>query len=314
MNKILMRIGVGTVFSLATVGICFAQTTPTTTTTTKTTTVTETKKNADGTVTVTEYPIGKEVTVELTPTTMIPGAKGRATIMRGDKETTIKLDYSGLKGDAQSYNVYAVDPSGNVTSLGTIDATNDTGTLSLTTPLNQFMLVLSPESGWTAVDNSKVVLRSIPPTGQAVVPVAKNPDEKQVAAAVETKAYNAPLLGVPNLRGDAEIRVKFTGELQGLKGKAYLNPRRDGVTQIKMRFDDMKMAPKGDKRFVLWTVSADNKYTKIGEVINTGRRQEAEIRGETKLKDFGLFVTMEEKDVTQPTGIIVTEFSGNDKR
>jgi hypothetical protein len=110
------------------------------------------------------------------------------------------------------------------------------------------------------------------------------------------------------MKGDSEIRVKFTGELSGLKGKAYVNPRNDGVTQIKMRFDDMKMAPKGDRRFVLWAVSPDNKYIKLGQVVNTGDRQEAEIRSETKLNDFGLFVTMETGDVNQPTGVIVTEF------
>ncbi len=74
-----------------------------------------------------------------------------------------------------------------------------------------------------------------------------------------------------------------------------------------MRVDDMKMPPK-DKRFVLWASSADGKYTKIGQVINAGKRQESEIRGETALKDFGLFVTVEETDVTQPQGTVYTTF------
>jgi hypothetical protein len=75
-----------------------------------------------------------------------------------------------------------------------------------------------------------------------------------------------------------------------------------------MRFDDMKLAPK-EKRYVLWAVSPENTYTKIGQVINTGKRQEAEIRGETALKDFGLFVTLENADVTQPTSTIYSTFS-----
>lgn len=210
----------------------------------------------------------------------------------------------------KSYNVYAVDPAGVVTSLGTVNIENGAGVAELTTPLNQFMLVLSPDANLTAVDNTKVALRSAIPTGFAVVPVAKTPGtEKRVAESVKTTAYNAPLLGIPNLKGDTEIRMRFTGELQGLKGKAYINPRPDGVAQIKMRFDDMKQAPKGDRRFVLWAVSPDNKIVKIGQVINTGERQEAELRGETKMSDFGLFVTMESSDVEQPTGVIVTEFS-----
>ena len=48
----------------------------------------------------------------------------------------------------------------------------------------------------------------------------------------------------------------------------------------------MKMAPK-DKRFVLWASAPDGSYTKLGQVINTGKRQESEIRSETALTDFG---------------------------
>jgi hypothetical protein len=39
----------------------------------------------------------------------------------------------------------------------------------------------------------------------------------------------------------------------------------------------------------------------LGQVVDTGGRQEAEIRREMALTDFGLFVTVEEKDVTVPT-------------
>jgi hypothetical protein len=135
-------------------------------------------------------------------------------------------------------------------------------------------------------------------------------EEKQVAgSAPVSSAYNVPLLGIAGLeKGETEIRINFSGDLQGLKGKAYVNNSKEGVTKIKMRFDDMKMAPK-EKRYVLWAVSPENTYTKIGQVINTGKRQESEIRGETALKDFGLFVTMEDADVTQPTSTIYSTFS-----
>jgi hypothetical protein len=95
-----------------------------------------------------------------------------------------------------------------------------------------------------------------------------------------------------------------------LKGKAYLDNSKAGLTKIKMRFDDMKMAPK-QKRYVLWAVSPTKEYTKIGQVINNGERAEAEIRGETALKDFGLLVTLEEKDVLQPSGKMYSTFSVN---
>lgn len=306
-NKRLLHIGGAFVFALtATSGILAQTTTQTTTTTVK-----ETRQNPDGSYTIVEYPVGKEVTVNLTPTTMIPGASGTAKVLRSADGTAIALDLTGVTGEMKSYNIYAVEPSGAISSLGTVNVENGAGTVQLTTALNRFMLVLSPEANLTTYSpEAKVLLRSAVPTGYAVVPVSESFDNKQVATTAKTSAYNAPLLGVAKMKGDSEIRVKFTGELSGLKGKAYVNPREDGVAQIKMRFDDMKLAPKGDRRFVLWAVSPENKYIKLGQVINTGERQEAEIRSETKLKDFGLFVTMETSDVDQPTGVIVSEFGG----
>jgi hypothetical protein len=106
-----------------------------------------------------------------------------------------------------------------------------------------------------------------------------------------------------------EIRIDFSGELAGLKGKAYLDPgKKSGVTQVKMRFDDMKYAPK-EKRFVLWASAPDGSYTKLGQVVNNGKRQESEIRSETELKNFGLFVTVEETDVTTPTSRTYSVFT-----
>lgn len=75
-----------------------------TTTTTKTTTVTkkEVVANPDGTYTVIEYPVGKEVTVELTPN-QLEGAKGWAKVLRTDDGTTVALDLSGLPESSKEY-------------------------------------------------------------------------------------------------------------------------------------------------------------------------------------------------------------------
>jgi hypothetical protein len=260
-----------------------------------------------------EYPVGKEVTVDLTPLNL-QGAKGVARINRSDNGTNVALDLSGLPADAKSYYVYAVDPTGAVSLLGATTVNNGIGTATFKTPMSQFMLVLSPNEGLTTIGgDTPVVFRSAVPQGYAVVgnrPSSSIEQTKQVAgSAPVSSTYEVPLLGIPSLGGkDTEIRIQFSGELQGLKGKAYIDSKQAGATQIKMRFDDMKMAPK-QKRFVLWAVSPDRKYTKIGQVINTGRRQEAEIRGETALNDFGLFVTMEETDVTEPRGTIYAPFT-----
>ncbi len=185
---------------------------------------------------------------------------------------------------------------------------------TFTTPLNQFMLVLSPTEGLTTVgSDTSIAFRSNVPKGYAVVrnrPTSSINDSKQVAGSrAVNSTYNVPLLGVSGFKkGETEIRINFSGDLKGLKGKAYLDTSKEGLTKIKMRFDDMKLAPK-DKRYVLWAVSSDNAYTKIGQIINAGKREEAEIRGETALTDFGLLVTVEDDDVLQPTSTLYSSFS-----
>lgn len=315
-KKTLLTFGGGLLLSAALTGVGVAQ--ETTTKTTTTTTKTEVVQNADGTYSVIEYPVNKEVIVDLTPMTGMNGARGTARVMRMDKETMVDFDLSGIGEKASSYYAYAVDPTGAVTFLGPITSENGMAKASFKTPLNQFMLVLSPSEGLTTIaGDTPVVFRSSIPKGYAVVPSGmtmngKEAKEKMVAQSDTVNSiYNVPLLNVPSFDNKTtEIRINFSGDLQGLKGKAYVDPRKDGATQIKMRFDDMKMAPK-DKRFVLWAVSPENAYTKIGQVINTGKRAEAEIRGETALKDFGLFVTVEDTDVTQPTGKTYSSFSVN---
>lgn len=306
-----LTLGSSLVLSATLAGVGFAQET-TKTTTTKTTTRTETVVNADGTYSVIEYPVNKEVIVDLMPT--INGAKGTARVMRMGNETTVNFDLSGVGNTASSYYAYTVDPTGAVTYLGPVNSDSGLAKASFTTPLNQFMLVLSPNEGLTTIAaDTPVVFRSTVPKGYAVVSnrsTVPTGDDKQVAMTeAVASTYDVPLLGVSRFeKGETEIRVKFAGELEGLKGKAYLDNSKVGLTKIKMRFDDMKMAPK-QKRYVLWAVSSEKEYTKIGQVINNGDRAEAEIRGETALKDFGLLVTLEDKDVLQPSGKMYSTFT-----
>ncbi|MDQ3800310.1 MAG: hypothetical protein M3384_12730 [Acidobacteriota bacterium] len=289
----------------------FANAQDTTTTTTTTTTEKRVVQNADGSYSVIEYPVDKEVTVELMPLG-VQGAKGWARVMRKADGTTVALDLSGLPADTTNYYVYAVDPAGRVTLLGPASVANGASRTTFTTPMNQFMLVLSPNEGLTAFNtDTPVVFRSSVPAGYAVVPAAVTSvsENKQVAVSTPVAStYEVPMLDVPKFSKTAEIRINFTGDLAGLKGKAYISPTKKGVTKVKMRFDDMKMAPK-NKRFILWASSPDGKFTKLGQVINTGGRQESEIRSETALSDFGLFVTVEDTDVNQPSSTVYAPFS-----
>jgi len=281
-------------------------------TTQTTTTVTKTVQNADGTYTVIEYPVGKETIVTLNPVT-IPGGTGTATILRDDDGTRIKLNLSGLPNDLTTLNLYAVDPAGVATSLGPIAIANGLGTFTTTTPLDKFMLIASPETSLTTYDpNTKVFFRSAVPTGLAVVPFAQSGPKDGAAigdrvSATATPAiaspYSVPMLGIPNFRKgtDTHLRVKFP-EFNDARANVFIEPRKDGPTTIKMRFHNLNRVP-ADKRIVLWAVASDGTYNRIGQIVNTRDRNEAQIQTETALKDFGLLVTLEDKDsVPNPSG------------
>jgi hypothetical protein len=299
--------------TLAIAAIALAQTT--------TTTVTQTVQNPDGTYTIIEYPAKKEVKISLTP--IGTPAKGFATILRDDDGTRIKLNLTEVPTDMTAMTLYAVDDKGVVTALGPVAITNGTGTLAVTTPLSRFMLVASPEPALTAYDaNTKVLFRSAVPEGFTVIPLSSSASGEKVAAVAApttaapttgatvvspttqtTTTYTAPLLGIPNYKkgDDTKIKVDFTGALEGARANVFITPRKDGPTEINMRFHDLKEAPQGQK-FILWAMSSDGQFQKLGQVVNAKGRNEAEIKSETTLTDFGLVVTMENADAPMPAG------------
>jgi len=330
MSKHLLSVLGAATLTLALAAVALAQTT--TTTVTQKTAV----QNPDGTYTIIEYPVKKEVTVNLQPIN-VTGAKGVATILRDDDGTRIKLNLTDVPADLSAMTLYAVDDKGVVTVLGPVAITNGTGTLATTTPLSRFMLVASPEPALTAYDaNTKVVFRSAVPEGFTVIPFTSPAGETVSAVAApgaatakttvtttpgavvttpsgnttivvpmtETKTtYSAPLLNIPAYKtgDDTKIKVDFTGALSGARANVFITPRKDGPTEVKMRFHDLKEAPAGQK-FILWAVTADNKFTKLGQVVNAPGRNEAEIKSEVALPDFGLVVTMESADADMPGG------------
>lgn len=281
--------------------------------------VTVTKKEVvqhpDGSYTVIEYPVGKEVTITLTPVTTVTGSTGVARVMRAADGTKVWVDLTGVPATTTSMYAYAIDPAGAPTLLGPITVTNGIAKAEFSTPLNQFMLVVSPNEGLTAIDTATPVFyRSALPAGYAIVP--RRVSEKRVVevgpavVSREGGAYEVPLLNVGTF-GDQEreVKLKFSGELNGLEAKAYID-REKGVTKVRMHFDDMKKVPP-NKRFTLWTYSPDGQYSKLGSVINSGKRDEAVIKSETTLTDFGLFVTAEDADVTVPTSKIYSVFTAS---
>lgn len=294
MEKKFLRVLVAVAFGLVAAAVALGQT------------VTKTVQNPDGTYTIIEYPAKKEVTLELNPVT-ITGAKGVATILRDDDGTKIKLNLTNVPSEVTALNLYAVDDTGAVTALGPVAISNGVGTLATTTPLTKFMLVASPEGGLTAYDpNTKVYFRSAVPHGFAVIPLTSASGEK--VAAVSTRgntpatSYRVPMLNIPAYKtgDDTKIKVDFSGEMAGTRANVFITPHKDGRTEIRMRFHDLKEAPSA-KQFILWAISPDNQYVKLGQIVSGGRN-EAEIKSETSLADFGLMVTLEDPDVTAPIG------------
>jgi hypothetical protein len=317
MSKHVLSVFGAVMLTLALAAVALAQTT--------TTTVTKTVQNPDGTYTIIEYPAKKEVTLSLNPVN-IANAKGVATILRDDDGTRIKLNLTDVPADVTALTLYAVDDKGVVTALGPVAITNGVGTLATTTPLSKFMLIASPEAALTAYDpNTKVFFRSAVPEGFAVIPLNRSASGEQVSATstpgtttpsttvtpsttmtpgmTMSTTYSAPMLNIPAFKkgDDTKIKVDFTGALTGARANVFITPRKDGPTEVKMRFHELKDAPAGQK-FILWAVGPDNKFVKLGQVVNVAGRNEAEIKSETTLQDFGLVITMEGADAEMPAG------------
>lgn len=265
--------------------------------------------NPDGSYSVIEYPVDKEVVVNLVPGASIAG-KGVVHVRRSADGTHLIFNMTSVPNDVTNYYAYAVDPSGAATFLGPITFTSGAGTATFDTPLNQFMVVLSPTEGLTTLDpTTAVMFRSDVPTGYTIVPRKVVGDTKAVAvASTAPSAYDVPMLNVHTF-GDKtrELKIKFGGDLQGLEGKAYLTYKKGG-TRVKMHFDDMNKVPKG-QRFVLWAAAPDGTYTRLGQVWNGGSKNEAEINTTTPLDDFGLFMTVESGEVAVPTSKIYSTFT-----
>jgi len=286
------------------------QPTTTTTVTQTPTTVTKTVQHPDGTFTVIEYPVGKEVKINLNPVTLTK-SKGVATILRDADGTKIALNLTDVPAEVTTINLYAVDDAGVVTSLGPVAVSNGVGTFTATAPLSKFMLIASPEATLTAYDpNTKVFFRSAVPEGFAVIPHTTNPVGEKVAASTTEGAgaamtYTVPMLNIPAYKkgDDTKMKVNFSGALTGARANVFIKPRKDGPTEVKLRFHELKEAPAG-KLFTVWAMSPDNKFVKLGQITNTPGRNEGEIQAEVALPDFGLLVTMEDATgtLTNPLG------------
>jgi len=324
MSKRLIRV-LGTALLLSALAAVAGAQTPTTTVTT-TTTKTQAIQNSDGTYTIVEYPVGKETVVTLNPVGL-SGSTGTATILRAADGTTVRVNLTKLPAEATAVNLYAVDPAGAVTLLGPITVTNGAGTFTSTTPLTKFMLVASPDDRLSAYnDNTPLYFRSAVPSGLTVIPLSNAVGEPVAAVAAPTAAvvptttgevavvpttdavvvtsdYSTSMLGIPTFKrgDDTKLKINFAGAMEGSRANVFIEPHKHGkMTEVRMRFHDLKEAPKGTA-YILWAVSPDNQFTKLGQIVNVKGRNEAEIKSEVAYDDFGLLLTTEDLGLTKGT-------------
>jgi hypothetical protein len=272
-------------------------------------------QNSDGTYTIVEYPVGKETIVNLNPIGL-SGARGQATILRAADGTKVRVNLSGLPAEATAVNLYAVEPSGAVTMLGPVEVANGAGVFTTSVPLTKFMLVASPDSNLSTYgDSTQVYFRSAVPSGLTLIPLTNAVGETIGAVAAPVTAvtdavvdsaiadYTVPMLGIGTFKkgDDTKLKINFTGAMEGARANVFLEPHKHGrTTEVLMRFHDLKEAPKG-LAYVLWAVSPDNQFTRLGQIINVKGRNEAEIKSEVAYDDFGLMLTTESLGVTQGT-------------
>jgi hypothetical protein len=188
------------------------------------------------------------------------------------------------------------------------------------------MLVTPPEDNLSAYnDGTTVFFRSAVPSGLTVIPLTNAVGETvgaaiapvasaanvPVAAVAETglapatSDYIVPMLGIPTFKkgDDTKLKINFSGAMEGARANVFIEPHKNGkITEVRMHFHDLKEAPKG-QAFILWAVSPDNQFTKLGQIVNVKGRNEGEIKSEVTYDDFGLLLTTE--PVTTTEGIII---------
>lgn len=333
MSKRLLCLLGGVILSFATAGLAFGQDQTTTTTTTSPTTntqvtsvqtnngatVTKMTQNADGTWTVVQYPAGQEVAVDLTPTVTTTTIVPRAKVLHSANGTTITIDPTTLAGIQGNYNLYAVDPMGHVTMLGPI-AASSTSPLTFNTPLDKFMLVVSPEANLTTIaPNSNIAFRSAVPKGFDIIPLARSgegpgaPVGEKVAAVGASNYNGVAMLNVPSLpmKKETELRVQFPDATRVNRTTIFVTPNfnNKAKTRVKAKFHELTDVPQ-DAFLTLWAIGPNGQFWRIGSTPNKGNPNVATIDSDSNntnvpFSDFGLFLTVEPTGTaTAPTGTI----------
>jgi hypothetical protein len=135
--------------------------------------------------------------------------------------------------------------------------------------------------------------------------VTTGPVTATTAVVAAPSDYTVPMLGIATFKkGDeSKLKIDFTGAAEGARANVFVEPHKNGkMTSVRMHFHDLKEAPKG-LAYILWAVSPDNQFQRLGSIVNVRGRNEAEIQSETAFDDFGLLLTTE--DVSTPATVLL---------
>jgi len=186
-----------------------------------------------------------------------------------------------------------------VTTPATV-VTNPTEVTTIPTVVTTPTVTTAP-----TVVTAPTVIATMPTVPTAPTTVITTPVGETVSAIAPTVADAAPEVTVPMLNipaykkgDDTKLKANFTGVMSGARANVFIEPHQDKATDVKMRFHDLNDAPKG-LAYILWAVSPDLQFVKLGQIVNIKDRNEAEINAETTLPDFGLLITMEDVGVVQ---------------
>ena len=206
-------------------------------------------------------------------------------------------------GDGTQY-LYVIDRTGVATKVGTVKVENGKATIIAKTSLDSFMLAVSPEDNLKVIGpDTKVSLITRAPSGftfsqQSSVGSQSKAVTGDVAATGSggdvgySPKYNAPTLSIADFQLDMETKLRLIfWELTSVSGAAFIRPRSDGAA-IRIVIYIPTGTPAGI-HYVLWAVTADQTYTRLGQAVTTEQGSDLLIAADTPLKSFGLFMTTE---------------------
>jgi len=145
-------------------------------------------------------------------------------------------------GDVAALSLYAVDPAGGVTLLGPLPIKEGQSAQTYVTPLDSFMLVLSPRADLSRIDEkSLLAFRSAVPQGFAVVPFRRGDPGPMTAGAPNQPLRlprPSPKASVTQTVGVTDVTITYSRP--GVKGRTIWGDPPTGTPAGTATLDDAR--------------------------------------------------------------------------